>query len=197
MTTQTDDANEQTRKEAILEAAIEYFGTLGYYGTSLQKIATKVGLTKAGVLHYVGSKEGLLTLALEGTYDMQTDIIDQRYHDMEHPHLPALLREIVAINAKRPKLVHMFSTLSAESIDPNHPAHQYFKERESRGLHDLRSIPWEVPEGVNLVAISATAYCAMDGVQLRWLRNPELDLETMWASIEQILFPEPLWTDFK
>ena len=54
------------RRTAILDAAVESFGKLGYYGTSLQRIATEVGLTKAGVLHYVGSKEGLLKLALTG-----------------------------------------------------------------------------------------------------------------------------------
>ena len=52
------------RRTSILDAAVESFGKLGYYGTSLQRIATEVGLTKAGVLHYVGSKEGLLDLAL-------------------------------------------------------------------------------------------------------------------------------------
>ena len=51
------------RRTSILDAAVESFGKLGYYGTSLQRIATEVGLTKAGVLHYVGSKEGLLDLA--------------------------------------------------------------------------------------------------------------------------------------
>ena len=51
-------ANEEVdRRAEILNAAVELFGTLGYYGTSLQKIADRVGLTKAGVLHYVGSKE--------------------------------------------------------------------------------------------------------------------------------------------
>ena len=60
-------ANEEVdRRAEILNAAVELFGTLGYYGTSLQKIADRVGLTKAGVLHYVGSKEGLLTAALGG-----------------------------------------------------------------------------------------------------------------------------------
>lgn len=59
-------ANEEVdRRAEILNAAVELFGTLGYYGTSLQKIADRVGLTKAGVLHYVGSKEGLLTAALD------------------------------------------------------------------------------------------------------------------------------------
>ena len=193
----SNDTAEQTRKEAILQAAIEYFGTLGFYGTSLQKIATKVGLTKAGVLHYVGSKEGLLSLALAGTYDVQTDDITQRYQAMEQPHLPAMLREIVAVNAKRPMLVHMFSTLSAEAINPDHPAHEYFQQREKRGLSDLHSIQWQVPKGVDVVATCSAAYCAMDGMQLRWLRNPELDLTAMWQSIEQVLFPEPLWSDFK
>ncbi len=61
------------RRTAILDAAVESFGKLGYYGTSLQRIATEVGLTKAGVLHYVGSKEGLLKLALTEEYDRVTE----------------------------------------------------------------------------------------------------------------------------
>ena len=40
-------ANEEVdRRAEILNAAVELFGTLGYYGTSLQKIADRVGLTK-------------------------------------------------------------------------------------------------------------------------------------------------------
>ena len=69
-------ANEEVdRKAEILNAAVELFGTLGYYGTSLQKIADRVGLTKAGVLHYVGSKEGLLSCALDEVYDSETEDI--------------------------------------------------------------------------------------------------------------------------
>ena len=69
-------ANEEVdRRAEILNAAVELFGTLGYYGTSLQKIADRVGLTKAGVLHYVGSKEGLLTAALDEVYDSETEDI--------------------------------------------------------------------------------------------------------------------------
>ena len=40
------------RRTTILDAAVESFGKLGYYGTSLQRIATEVGLTKAGVQWY-------------------------------------------------------------------------------------------------------------------------------------------------
>ena len=61
--------DEVDRRSAILNAAVECFGTLGYYGTSLQRIATMVNLTKPGVLHYVGSKEGLLHAVLDEMYD--------------------------------------------------------------------------------------------------------------------------------
>ena len=105
------------RRTAILNAAVESFGTLGYYGTSLQKIATMVGLTKAGVLHYVGSKEGLLTTVLNEMYDRETEDVTANMVREAEPLIADMWRRVVAINAKRPKLVHMFSTLSAEIAD--------------------------------------------------------------------------------
>ena len=66
-------ANEEVdRRAEILNAAVELFGTLGYYGTSLQKIADRVGLTKAGVLHYVGSKEDRKSTRLNSSHNNQS-----------------------------------------------------------------------------------------------------------------------------
>ena len=107
-------ANEEVdRRAEILNAAVELFGTLGYYGTSLQKIADRVGLTKAGVLHYVGSKEGLLTAALDEVYDSETEDILTDIVREPRPLIADMWRRIVAVNARRPIQVHMFSTLSA------------------------------------------------------------------------------------
>ena len=75
------------RRTSILDAAVESFGKLGYYGTSLQRIATEVGLTKAGVLHYVGSKEGLLDLALTEEYDRVTGSINAAMVAQERGHV--------------------------------------------------------------------------------------------------------------
>ena len=106
-------ANEEVdRRAEILNAAVELFGTLGYYGTSLQKIADRVGLTKAGVLHYVGSKEGLLTAALDEVYDSETEDILTDIVREPRPLIADMWRRIVAVNARRPIQVHMFSTLT-------------------------------------------------------------------------------------
>ena len=91
-----------------------------------------MGLTKAGVLHYVGSKEGLLKLALTEEYDRVTESINAAMVAQERPLIADMWRQVVAVNNKRPALVHMFSTLSTEALDPAHPAHDYFTDRERR-----------------------------------------------------------------
>ena len=173
------------RRTAILDAAVESFGKLGYYGTSLQRIATEVGLTKAGVLHYVGSKEGLLDLALTEEYDRVTGSINAAMVAQE------------AVNNKRPALVHMFSTLSTEALDPAHPAHDYFADRERRTVTMALNINWAVPEGVNVEHVLQAGFSMMDGLQLRWLRSPGQNLNTMWADCEDVLMPLPLWDGYR
>ena len=182
---------EVDRRAEILNAAVELFGTLGYYGTSLQKIADRVGLTKAGVLHYVGSKEGLLTAALDEVYDSETEDILTDIVREPRPLIADMWRRIVAVNARRPLQVHMFSTLSAEAIDPNHPAHEYFANRELHNADTALNIRWRVPEGVNTRRLLNAGFAMMDGVQLRWLRTPGQDLNAMWAECEDTLFPLP------
>lgn len=185
-------ANEEVdRRAEILNAAVELFGTLGYYGTSLQKIADRVGLTKAGVLHYVGSKEGLLTAALDEVYDSETEDILTDMVREPRPLIANMWRKIVAVNARRPLQVHMFSTLSAEAIDPNHPAHEYFANRELHNADTALNIRWRAPEGVDTRRLLNAGFAMMDGVQLRWLRTPGQDLNAMWAECEDALFPCP------
>ncbi len=189
--------DEVDRRSAILNAAVECFGTLGYYGTSLQRIATMVNLTKPGVLHYVGSKEGLLHAVLDEMYDRETEDVTAGMVRDERPLIAEMWRRTVAVNAKRPELVHMFSTLSAEALDPAHPAHDYFADRERRTVTMALNINWAVPEGVNVEHVLQAGFSMMDGLQLRWLRAPGQDLNAMWADCEDVLMPLPLWDGYR
>lgn len=189
--------DEVDRRSAILNAAVECFGTLGYYGTSLQRIATMVNLTKPGVLHYVGSKEGLLHAVLDEMYDRETEDVTAGMVRDERPLIAEMWRRTVSINAKRPELVHMFSTLSAEALNPDHPAHDYFAEREEHIVDVAANIRWHVPEGVDAEQVLRSGFAMMDGMQLRWLRVPDRDLNDMWARCEDILFPLPQWEGYR
>lgn len=184
-------------RTAILQAAAESFGTRGYYGTSLQRIADAVGLTKAGVLHHVGSKEGLLQTVLDEMYDRETEDATSAMVTQERPLVAEMWRDVVAINARRPTLVHMFSTLSAEALDPAHPAHDYFSRRERHVVDVALNIRWQVPDGTDVRRLLTAGFAMMDGIQLRWLREPGQDLEAMWAECEDVLMPLPLWEGYR
>lgn len=189
--------SDNDRLNTILDATIDCFGRFGYYGTSLQRIADAVGLTKAGVLHYAGSKEGLLSLVLTERYDRETESITESMVTEKRPLIANMWRRTVAVNSRRPALVHMFSTLSAEALDPGHPAHEYFARREQSIVSNAMNINWQVPDGISVQHVLQAGFSMMDGIQLRWLRSPGQDLNEMWAECEDALLPLPLWEGYR
>ncbi len=52
-------------RQLILEAAIRSFGTQGYEAVSLSELAAELDITKQAILYHFGSKEGLLTAAID------------------------------------------------------------------------------------------------------------------------------------
>jgi len=96
------------RREEILRAAMETFGAKGYYNGSLVKIAERVGITHAGVLHHFGSKEQLLIEVLE--YRDRADVEHLNGH--QAPTGLELFRHLIAsarANMDRPGTVQTYT----------------------------------------------------------------------------------------
>lgn len=55
--------------ETLLKAAAELFYERGYDGTSIQDLATHLGIAKSAIYHHVPSKEALLHLAVDRALD--------------------------------------------------------------------------------------------------------------------------------
>lgn len=193
------------RMRQILDAAVTVVGQYGFYGASLSQIADLVGVSKPGLLHYISSKRNLLTLLLRYYYDEGGQAARYlREHAVkvlsgEDPTLllPRFYQLMASSNEERPSLVRMFSVLNAESLDPEHPAHEYFRTRD-RLLNDtITALPWEVPRGVSVESVVLAADSAMDGLQVRWLRDTSASLTSLWAQCEQVIFPSPQWDGFR
>ena len=61
-------------REAILEAARKLFADRGYVGTSLRAIATEAGVDAALIVHFFGTKAGLLTEAISWPFDPEVEM---------------------------------------------------------------------------------------------------------------------------
>ncbi|WP_439657726.1 TetR/AcrR family transcriptional regulator [Lentzea sp. HUAS TT2] len=109
----------------VLEVALDLFAASGYRGTSVAQVAQQAGLSQAGLLHHFPSKVALLTAALE--YREETEGTRLEVEGAAPLGWAAFdaLTGLVARNAARPSIVRLFVTLSAEALDPAHPAHEW------------------------------------------------------------------------
>lgn len=166
------------KRRAILDVALQVFGTKGYQSGTLADIAEVVGITHAGILHHFGTKDQLLLEVLKhrDTTDVERTKWDTIPLGLEFfQHLVTTAFE----NAQRAGITQAYAVLSAESVTENNPSREYFIERY-RNLRDeaiksfeimCESLTYVDPKSAKMAAASILA--VMDGLQVQWLLDPE------------------------
>ncbi|MCI2240079.1 TetR/AcrR family transcriptional regulator [Paenibacillus sp. TRM 82003] len=178
-------AKGRERRRLILDEAVRLFGESGYRAASLRELAARCGLSHAGLLHHVGSKQALLLAVLEHRDALDAAefaLVERSGADRLHA-----LVEVACRNAARPGIVELFTVLSAEATAPGHPARAFFAERYACTVEQVRSAfadcahPDPASAARRLVAV-------MDGLQVQWLLDRDgLD---MAVQVEQHLAAE-------
>jgi AcrR family transcriptional regulator len=178
------------KREEILGRALEVIAREGYRGASVKELADAVGLSQAGLLHYFDSKEELFTEILR-----KRDEVDMATYGkgLDEAPQPGRLRDgylqIIRHNSDVPGLVELYSRMSVEAADPQHPAHSFFLER-GRNLRavfaaELASslASGELTDRVDPDTLARIFQAVADGLQLQWMLEPDLD---MAAIVEQL-----------
>lgn len=186
---------ERTRasKEKIIRAASELFAQQGYRGARLADIARAANLTEPGLLHHFPSKTHLLTAVLAERDRVDRERFDPAlYEDQQDP--LASFQELVEHNEMVPGLVQLFTTLVAESIQEQHPGHDFFTQR----YQNLREqvIPvlqqgqarGEIRPDISAEDLGVMIYAMMDGLQIQWLLEPEkVDMARVFGQFMRLL----------
>lgn len=178
------------RREEILESALDVIGRKGYQNASLKEIAEVVGVTPAALLHYFGSKEELFTEVLRKRDEH--DGLDPRALDDTEAKTAFL--DVIRHNTEVPGLVALFSRLSVDAADPEHPAHAYFLDRSARLRESIADGFGTGNRQSTLDAdtLARVIQAASDGLQLQWMIDPTVDMPgIMDALIEALLPPRP------
>ena len=184
------------RRRQIIEVTTRLIAERGFWGLSMQDVADGCGLTVPGLLHHVGTKDSLLVAVLEHRDEADAQSLasslgipaDRLWSDGPgRVTLPQVCSALVRRNAAQPEIVRLFAVLEAESLAPDHPAHEYFADRQRTILTTLASL---VPPGTGEPAMLASQVVAvMDGLQIPWLRDPEgVNLVAAWDAAAERLF---------
>jgi AcrR family transcriptional regulator len=167
----------RNRKEAILQVASEQFAQHGFHGATLSAIAEAVGLTEPGLLHYFPSKVDLL----QGVLDYRDQADKSKYlaiMEQEDFSLFSALQDLVRVNQQRPGLVQLFTVMVGESINPEHPSHDFFVQRYCALREALIDIFEQDAGGegfeadVDLEQLVVLIIAVLDGLQIQWLLDP-------------------------
>jgi len=182
------------RRRQIIEVTTRLIAERGFWGLSMQDVADECGVTVPGLLHHVGSKDGLLVAVLDHRDAADADALVAELGSGAPPPsgvdgvgLRRLCAALVRRNAGQPEIVRLFAVLEAESLAPCHPAHLYFAARQERTLEMFTALAVGVSDRPGSLARQVMAL--MDGLQIQWLRDPGgTDLVTEWEAVAETLF---------
>lgn len=166
----------EARRAEIIEVTRAAIAGDGYRALSLREIARRCGMSAPGLMHYFPDMPSLLEAVLERRDEEDlAAILEERGSDISLVEMLELSRSYYA---SRPEEAGNFDTLEAESVDPRHPAHDYFARRNDRALERMR--PQVEREFVDGEAVFRLLGLLIDGGRLRRLRSPRAS----WAAAD-------------
>ncbi|MER6290536.1 TetR/AcrR family transcriptional regulator [Streptomyces sviceus] len=185
-------AKTPARRTEIVRAARDSFAENGYAKASLRDIAERVGITHAGLLHHFRNKDELLAevLADRDAEDWQQGLEAVDGFDQLTPYLGELIRH----HQKAPELMRLWIELAAAAARPDHPAHTYFVERYERGRTqfaeglDSEDARGRLREGVSPESAAVLFHAVLNGLQLQWVLDQDLDIVGPVTDFVRLLF---------
>jgi AcrR family transcriptional regulator len=172
-------AKGRAKREQALEAAFAVFAREGERGTSLRAIAKESNISLTGLMHHFESKDQLLTEVLRASDDAAA-MRYETFGDVGDP--GEFMAQSMTSNAAHPERARLYIHLVAASVNFDHPAHAYFRERYERfrGVvsdylrkgQDAGAVDPELdPEFV-----ATTFLSIIEGAQMQWLNDPAVDM---------------------
>ena len=168
------------RRQHILAIAMSIIDVKGHQGLTMRGLARECGMSAPGLMHYFPDMASLVVGVVQ--YREQRDAALFEIAGPGPGVTRALLDGVIDNIMARPKAAELFAIVEAQSIDPRHPGHEYFKDRADRIVEDFSPIvAYEYDDAEELLR---RLICIVDGLQLNWLRDPEgFDLRARWNAI--------------
>lgn len=133
-----DEALQERRRVAILDAAAVLFAREGYRNTDLQQVANALKLAKGTLYRYFKTKEDLFLSTVDRCVEQMHDYLQASIRHVEDPieRIAGGIRAALAYHESHPGLVELMVQERAEFRDRAKP--DYFVLRR-----EARKAPWE------------------------------------------------------
>lgn len=182
------------RRARIIEEAIGLFGERGYYGFTIQELGKRCGLSNPGLLHYFPSKldvllQVLAELEARGAEFMEPLMQQARHEGSSKQLVLTMLRALASRAAADPQLLRVLIELQAESLSPEHPAHEWWLRRDAITQGFIAELL--TPFVARPKEVASQVVAMMDGFSAHWLRHRQAsDIAAEWDAALARMLPE-------
>lgn len=166
-------------REAVLRAAIDLIAEHGYAATSMAQVAEAAGISPSGLAHHFPSKAALLGAVLDHRDAIDTIPLPEGAGAWG---LFDGLVELARVNTGRRQLVALYTSVIGEALGPDHPAHDWMLRHYELSYAVIEGAvregkrTGEIAEDAPATHIARTLIALMDGLQVQWLLDPEVDM---------------------
>src|SRR3954470_16421475 len=186
-------AKTPARRATIIAAAREAFVDHGYDNASLRDIAKRAGITHQGLLrHFRGKPELLLEVLRQRDTTARARAAELLAAGTSGaPPASRILQE----ELRDPEMLQLWATLEAAAARPDHPAHEYFVERQRHWkalvARDLREgdLAVHLAPGLDADTAATLLLAGLGGLQLQALLDPEVDIDRAAHGLFTALLP--------
>jgi AcrR family transcriptional regulator len=189
-----------SRRDAILQAAIDLFAKGGSRGTCIAAIAERIGVTPAAVIHHFKTKEALLREVVAEIDNRRPGL--EREDGVEGNRLRQIgsWGRLLEQDDELANLARLAAVITAEALDPDHASHEYFVARQREFQSTAREIiqsgiieGW-IRDDIDPAVLAITVVGVLNGTQLQWFLDPErvpirAALETAFDLLASALTP--------
>ncbi len=179
------------RRHQILTAAATCFNARGFHGASMVELAREAGMSVGHIYHYFENKEAIIEAIVDRDLERFMAVLDRLSNtDDVANELVAVLRESLSDGCSRKRILLRLEVLAEASRSPRVAVKVRDADAMSRAryLEVLRSqrelAALSEPE---LAARADTMAALFEGLTLRALRNPEMDLDVTLESVRPVV----------
>jgi AcrR family transcriptional regulator len=174
------------RRREIVAVATEVFGEFGFKGGTLQQVAERVGVSAGAIMKLFGNKEQLLIAVLQNWDDVTSHVVGRDSRGIAQ--LRGFL-DLMAYHVRHKGLLELYATMATEASSPDHPAHEFMRERYRRTLENMRQLFRDAIASGDFGEMSAGEIrneaewllATMDGLEIQYLLNQRFDLERSFS----------------
>jgi AcrR family transcriptional regulator len=189
----SDASRAEARRTQIRTAAAECFRQRGFHGTSIAQISKAAGMSTGHIYHYFENKEAIiadivaqdldrlltLTAELRSASDVKSAMVERAVEGVEgnlDPGMAGLQLEIVAEAARNPRVADIVRTADRQCRD---------SLRET--IRTLRQAAGHRDSAATLAGMTEALAAMFEGLQIRTIRNPELDQDAVVQTFRRMI----------